>query len=628
MKLIPLCIVALFFLLIAPTSATPHDDAKNTAQGLIADLQGKLPYTAELTETQIENLGYIPDNKGTYTITIKSASYDANAGEAILYINAWRDGQSIKVNNPVHFYLPFVGGKFTGNNGAQRLQSAAIVLIRYLDAMPLGQPVNDDTSVIYAVNDTYLSQTSASDTWQNLRDGAGSAASPNQAAPFANRLAAHASTADRYTRIDILGLTIPTDTLAGKTITSGVIKTTYQSKVVSLGGSNETALIAGSPADPRAYVAGDYDAWDHTSPTEFAARVDYTGITSGNINFTLNAAGIAYINTTGDTVFYLVDGDVADNSFSGNWAAGASRYVRTKGVADATESNRPFGVFVWTAGGDITPPSSLSGMANTTNCSQTNITWTNPPDADFNHTFTMWQNVFDGNLSNTTTFRLKTGLTESTLYTLSTRACDLTGNCNTTWVNHSITTGACGVAPVAAFSANNLTVCQGTPTTFTDSSTNGPLTWLWDFGDSNTSALQNPQHTYDVIGLKTVNLTANNTYGSDYERKVNYINVTACAAPPTPTPTPTPTLAGCSYTNITTTIDENNTEWQAQAGNYTWGTVIINRTQGNISFYSCYATPTPTPVPPWQPEINPPSPDNLFGTVKLWIKEWLRDVFT
>ena len=50
---------------------------------------------------------------------------------------------------------------------------------------------------------------------------------------------------------------------------------------------------------------------------------------------------------------------------------------------------------------------------------------------------------------------------------------------------------------------------------FSDSSTGDNLTYVWDFGDGQTSTEQNPTHEYTVAGDYTVSLTATNTYGSD-----------------------------------------------------------------------------------------------------------------
>lgn len=49
---------------------------------------------------------------------------------------------------------------------------------------------------------------------------------------------------------------------------------------------------------------------------------------------------------------------------------------------------------------------------------------------------------------------------------------------------------------------------------FTDTSTNIPAAWFWDFGDGSTSTLQNPLHAYAASGIYTVTLTAGNASGS------------------------------------------------------------------------------------------------------------------
>ena len=48
---------------------------------------------------------------------------------------------------------------------------------------------------------------------------------------------------------------------------------------------------------------------------------------------------------------------------------------------------------------------------------------------------------------------------------------------------------------------------------FTDTSTDQPTSWLWDFGDGRTSTLQNPTHTYTTSGEHTVRLDAANNLG-------------------------------------------------------------------------------------------------------------------
>ena len=68
---------------------------------------------------------------------------------------------------------------------------------------------------------------------------------------------------------------------------------------------------------------------------------------------------------------------------------------------------------------------------------------------------------------------------------------------------------------------------------FTDTSSNTPTSWLWDFGDgSATSTAQNPTHPYAAPGDYTVTLTATNASGPS----------TPAASAPHPRPDPRPGL--------------------------------------------------------------------------------------
>ena len=52
---------------------------------------------------------------------------------------------------------------------------------------------------------------------------------------------------------------------------------------------------------------------------------------------------------------------------------------------------------------------------------------------------------------------------------------------------------------------------------FTDTSTNGPTSWQWDFGDGTASNAQSPSKTYALPGTYTVTLIASNEGGSSTE---------------------------------------------------------------------------------------------------------------
>jgi len=93
---------------------------------------------------------------------------------------------------------------------------------------------------------------------------------------------------------------------------------------------------------------------------------------------------------------------------------------------------------------------------------------------------------------------------------------------------HTITkTDYISVVPrvVASFKANE-TLGQGPMTVqFTDESTGSPTDWSWDFGDSTTSTVQHPNHTYESAGTYSVTLTARNADSTDTLTRINYITI-------------------------------------------------------------------------------------------------------
>lgn len=110
----------------------------------------------------------------------------------------------------------------------------------------------------------------------------------------------------------------------------------------------------------------------------------------------------------------------------------------------------------------------------------------------------------DGNTSaqqNPTHTYATSGMYTVTLTTTSNGGCTSTDSVNIT-VNEN---------PTAVFTPQN--TCLNTPTSFIDMSTGNPTSWLWDFGDGNTSTLQNPLHTYGATGLYNVTLTITSDSG-------------------------------------------------------------------------------------------------------------------
>ena len=146
--------------------------------------------------------------------------------------------------------------------------------------------------------------------------------------------------------------------------------------------------------------------------------------------------------------------------------------------------------------------------------------------------------------------------------------------------------------PVANFTANRTSGVAPLAVLFTDSSTNSPTTWAWDFNNDGTTdaTTQNPTYTYAAAGTYTVKLTASNGAGPNTATKTNYITVTAAPVAPvanftanrtsgvaplavlfTDSSTNSPTTWAWDFNNDGTTDStaQNPTYTYAAAGTYT-----------------------------------------------------------
>lgn len=83
---------------------------------------------------------------------------------------------------------------------------------------------------------------------------------------------------------------------------------------------------------------------------------------------------------------------------------------------------------------------------------------------------------------------------------------------------------AVGDPPVPEFSVFPSEGNIPLPVVFTDRTTGGAGSWLWDFGDGSTSSDQDPTHTYTKPGLYTVTLTVTNAFGQEQVIKSAIIN--------------------------------------------------------------------------------------------------------
>jgi PKD repeat protein len=103
------------------------------------------------------------------------------------------------------------------------------------------------------------------------------------------------------------------------------------------------------------------------------------------------------------------------------------------------------------------------------------------------------------------------GTEMTTRYTVTLTATNANGEDRETKVNY-ITVSQ---TPIAQFTVDDRRGKVPFVVTFQDLSLGNPTSWLWDFGDAQTSTLQNPVHTYPFEGAYDVRLTVWNQYGSD-----------------------------------------------------------------------------------------------------------------
>ena len=165
--------------------------------------------------------------------------------------------------------------------------------------------------------------------------------------------------------------------------------------------------------------------------------------------------------------------------------------------------------------------------------------------------------VTDSSLIGSAEWSIQYNETDSLLITASAGADGITGEGVLFWLRFAIPDTASGFIPIilesAIFNTGEVPVklnsgginvlmdlivdFEGTPlsgvyplevnfTDLSDAGTIGILSWLWTFGDGDTSDVQNPTHTYSFPGNYTVSLTITDTLRRvSSETKYDYINV-------------------------------------------------------------------------------------------------------
>jgi gliding motility-associated-like protein len=134
--------------------------------------------------------------------------------------------------------------------------------------------------------------------------------------------------------------------------------------------------------------------------------------------------------------------------------------------------------------------------------------------------------------------------------------------------------------PTSVFSMSN-TNCLSDAVVFTDQSTTGSLAitkWLWDFGDGQTSAIQNPTHTYTAAGDYPIKLTVTNSTGCASTSTPQTVHISA--KPVAAFSFSAPACAGqpVTLTDQSTSTDGTITKWVWNYGDGTTAETRLNNT--------------------------------------------------
>jgi PKD repeat protein len=137
--------------------------------------------------------------------------------------------------------------------------------------------------------------------------------------------------------------------------------------------------------------------------------------------------------------------------------------------------------------------------------------------------------------------------------------------------------------PTVNFTSNYVPGGCVNPVRFTDQSSNGPTSWLWDFGDGTTSTAQNPTHQYAATGSYTVSLSATNANGTGSASQPNAVAITVpclsyCASNGTGPLGPNGTLQASPFYTTSVSVTNAQPAFSNATGNATGG-------------YAYYSTP-------------------------------------
>jgi gliding motility-associated-like protein len=281
-------------------------------------------------------------------------------------------------------------------------------------------------------------------------------------------------------------------------------------------GQNTNSILANWGASGGVVTCTESNMCGSGAPASFTVNMNslpVTGTITGPSPVCGNAANTIYYvnNTIGDTYNWttpigatIIAGQGTD-SITVDWtgsAGGNINVVETNACGHGAAVTLPVTV-------NAAPTVQISANQNQ-GCSPLQVKFTDNTVLGAGVTITSWSWLFgDGNISsikNPTNVYYNPGGYNVSL-TITTNA-----GCTSTFSDINYINVYPN--PVASFTTTESAIYISDPVVhFTDESTVTIATWSWNFGDTKTSTLQNPTHSYNDAGLFDVMLAVSNQYG-------------------------------------------------------------------------------------------------------------------
>ena len=171
----------------------------------------------------------------------------------------------------------------------------------------------------------------------------------------------------------------------------------------------------------------------------------------------------------------------------------------------------------------VNGPTSNFGTSIAGTCLLNSVAFTDSSTTDGRHPIVSWiWNYGDGHIDTLSSGPFQHSYSTPGVYGVSLTVIDNSG-CSHRLIRPNLLVIS---KPVANFSTADTSTCPNRNVSFINSSTGPSLSYAWDFGDGNTSTLQNPVHNYLTNGNFTVKLIIYDLYGcSDTITRNNYVTI-------------------------------------------------------------------------------------------------------